>query len=333
MKIALIGCGLIGQERLSALQTIQQKFNTDISVEIYDTNRDTLNKTREKFKNLIAIQHHTLQSILSHSFDWVFIATPNDVVYDITKKAFEIGANVLTEKPLGINLDICNKIIALKPDHLKLFVGFNYRFFDCIEAALHDAKSGKFGKLMSVNFILAHGNAPGMEKSWHLDPVKRGSVVADLGAHLFDLILQLSSGLVSVQSSKSWSGFWQTGITEETHMLLSDEAGTIYNAQVSFNRWRSNFRMEINGTEGYGIVEGRGRSYGPQSYKTGIRWGWQSGKKQAETETIVIDGDDCSNSFVKETAAVLDLNTYTSSPCSYLEAQKVMFLLDQVKNT
>lgn len=328
MKIVIVGAGLIGQERISAIQSIVKSTNKPLDiVAVCDINAELLSKVKDKYNVPIV---NNIKLAMDLKPDWVFICTTNDAALEVAESAFQAGANVLTEKPLGRTLEECNKIIALKPPHLKLQVGFNYRFFDGIEAALHDAKSGKFGKLISVNLVLAHGNAPGMEKSWHLDPIKRGSVVADLGVHLFDLILQLASGRVTVQHAKSWSGFWKTGIIEETHILLSDEAGTIYNTQVSFDRWRSNFRLEINGTEGYGVVEGRGRSFGPQSYKTGVRWGWAIGKNQIDTETLVINKNACTNSFMKETAAILSASDgRLTQACSFEGARDVMTLLEQ----
>ncbi len=335
MKIVIIGAGLIGCERIEAVQYVSNLTNGDIFIAgVYDTNPNTLLKVSKKY-NVPTVNN--INDAMKLNPDWIFIATTNDAVIDIAKLAFQAGANVLTEKPLGRSLLECEKIIGFKPENLILHVGFNYRFFTGIERALNDVKNKKFGKLISVNLVLGHGNSPGMEKSWHLDPIKRGSVVADLGVHLFDLILQLSSGNVNINYAKFWSGFWNTGINEEAHMLLSDGLGTIFNAQVSFNRWRSSFLLEINGTEGYGIVNGRGRSYGPQSYKTGIRWGWKENKTQAESETTIVDKDICVDSFIKETISILGLSKQlniksTSLPCTHDEARNVMLLLEQYNN-
>ncbi len=333
MKIAVIGTGLIGCERIEALQLISKATNNKITISsIFDTNQDTLLKAQHKYQVSIA---KDLSSIFQEKPDWVFIATPNDVVKDITKQAFEIGANVLMEKPFGRSLAECEEIIRLKPSHCKLHIGFNYRFFDGIEAALHDTKSGKFGQLISVNLVLGHGNSPGMEKSWRFQPSKGGDCATDLGVHLFDLILQLSSYQPSIKFAKSWSGFWNTGIEEEFHFIAIDNNGTIFNGQTSLNRWRSTFRMEINGTEGYGIVEGRGRSHGSQSYRTGKRWGWLTGQSQAASETLIIENNDCSNSFIKETMSILGIShekySTISTPCTYQEAKDIMTLLEQSK--
>jgi predicted dehydrogenase len=330
LKIAIIGvCGLIGKERLKAVQAIS-KIDKSIEIcSIYDIDQESLFKI-----NNIPIASN-LDAVMETKPDWVFIVTPNDIVKQVAKKAFAVKANVLVEKPFGRSLKECNEIIALKPDECKLNVGFNYRFFAGIEQALNDAKNGRFGKLISVNMILAHGNSPGMEKSWRLDPIRCGDVVTDLGVHLFDLTLKLANGKPTINHANLWSGFWNTGIVEEAHWIATDESGTIFNSQVSLNRWRSTFKLEINGTEGYGVVENRGRSYGPQSYRIGKRWGWLSGCTQSESEELIIDNNDCSDSFIKETASVLQiLGKYNSlsTACTYQEARNIMSLYDDYES-
>jgi predicted dehydrogenase len=335
MKIAIVGTGLIGKERIEAVQNISKLTNNLVNISsVFDINTESLENAKAKYNVPIV---HNFNDLGGDNPDWIFVVTPNDVVYDVAKKAFDMGANVLVEKPFGRNLEECDKIISLKPEHLKLHVGFNYRFFAGIEQAIKDAKSGKFGKLISVNMILGHGNAPGMEKSWKLDPKRCGNVTTDLAVHLFDIMLQLSNSPITVEYCRSWKGFWNTGIEEEAHFISHNDDGTIFNSQVSLNRWRSTFKLEINGTEGYGIVDHRGRSYGPQSYRIGKRWGWLSDKniKQADTENWIIQDNDCLDSFTKETISHLGLQIagYENllPPCSHINARDIMQLLNQLE--
>lgn len=333
MKIIIIGAGLIGSERIKAINTISEKINSNVLISaVFDPNFLLLNEIKQKYNVPIV---KSLEGALDTNPDWAFIATPNNVVYDLASKCFARGVNVLLEKPFGRNLDECQKIISLKPNNLKLNVGFNYRFFAGIESAISDVKNGKFGNLISVNLNLCHGNSPGMEKSWKLDPTKCGGCFTDLGVHVLDMITQLSDKPLNIEMVKSWSGFWNTGIDEEVHLLATNSNKTIFNAQVSLNRWRSNFCLEINGTEGYGVVNGRGRSYGPQSYKTGVRWGWSTtNKSQAETENIVIDKHDCNDSFIKETISILRINNQTNqyqssmTACDHVNGENIMRLLN-----
>ena len=337
MRVAVIGAGLIGKERIKSIKYIHDNINTNVELcSIYEPNEAAISKLEEADRKLVC---SNVAEALAQKPDWVFVCTPHDVVIPIIKNAFENGANVLVEKPLGRSLQECEAILENKPANRNLYVGFNYRFFDGVEAALLDCKNGKFGKLISVNMILGHGNSPGMEKSWKLNLEKcGGGCLIDPGVHLLDLLLQISNGELKIEGAKSWSGFWNTGIEEETHFIFSDTNKTIFNVQISLNRWKSTFRIEINGSEGYGIVEGRGKSYGGQSYRTGKRWGWQAGCSQAASEEIVIKDSDVEQSFTKEILSIFGIQenipTTLKSPsytCSDVEASNVMKLLEKCR--
>jgi predicted dehydrogenase len=339
MKIAVIGGGLIGQERLEAIKRINEISNSALEVSIVvDLDRSRLEKISEKYQCLVS---GNLADAFLVKPDWVFISTPHEYVSGIIKECFEHKCNVLIEKPLGRSFNECNKIIEMKPQDIQLAVGFNYRFYLGIRKAMQDALDGRFGKIISVNMVLGHGNAPGMEKTWKLDPVKcGGGALIDPGIHLLDLVLSLSNGSIDVMQGASWSGFWDTGIEEEVHVIMKDSLGTVFNIQASLNRWRSNFRLEINGVDGYGIVEGRGRSYGPQSYRVGKRWGWQSGLNQADSEEVLIDSDPSNDSFLHQTAMLLsislpgfELESNQLNICNEIRAGQVMSLLDACRKS
>jgi hypothetical protein len=130
---------------------------------------------------------------------------------------------------------------------------------------------------------------------------------------------------------QTWEGFWNTGIEEEAHVLMLS-GNTIINLAVSVVRWRSLFRIEVQGVEGYGRVEGRGRSYGTQTYLRGRRWAWQSGKAQAETEELVCV-DNCLRSFELETADVLGISSTKRRFSSGLDGLRTMQLLDSIQKS
>jgi predicted dehydrogenase len=340
VKVVVVGSGLIGAERIVALKKIAQATDNQISIAaVVETDAQRLAQVSEKH------EIHGVTDIgaaLAMQPDWVFVCTPHAVAPKLISLSLRAGANVLVEKPLGRSHAECESILAKKPGDLRLAVGFNYRFYQGIEAIIHDARMGTFGKLISVNMVLAHGNAPGMEKSWKLDPFQcGGGCLIDPGVHLLDIAHRLSESELTVTGAKYWSGFWNTGIEEEAHLLLENSANTIFNVQVSLNRWRSNFRLEVNGTEGYGVVEGRGRSYGPQSYKTGKRWAWQSGGTQAESEVFYLPPYLAEDSFIRETATlfgpeiarkVLGVSP-SQTVCNEIEAASVMRLLDEARVT
>ena len=272
MNIIVVGAGMIGKERIKALAELNE--NIVIVDPLYSD--------------------VTLEQAIDLNPDWCFVCTPHHESPGIVDLCVKNNIKVLVEKPL----------LARYDKSAKINVGFNYRFFRGVKQLLKDVKENRFGEIISVNMILALGNPPGSEKTWRLDPIKAGrGAILDPGIHLIDLAMVMSEGTLKDAICKEWRGFWDTGIWEESHLLATGN-GAIYNIQSSVNRWRNTFKIEVNGTDGYGIVEGRNRHYGNQTYRRGKRWGWQDGKSQKESEELVIDYDG-EDSFLEETYAVL----------------------------
>lgn len=325
MRVVVVGFGLIGKERVKALTSLRAD-GLDLDVlAIYDP----VALPENKFPDIEVSWLNDLESVSSLKPDWIIVCTPHDVATNLVERFLPLGCRILMEKPFGRNLLEATRLYQSQLFPSQLFVGFDYRFYPGIYRIIDDANKGIFGPLLSVTMALGHGGAPGMECGWKLDPQRAGGgVLLDPGIHLLDLIHLLSpTGVVPLQGIE-WRGFWNTGIDEEVHLIL-ETPNFIVNVQVSLVRWRSTFRLEVNGTEGYGLVEGRGRSYGNQTYTRGKRWGWLSGKSQLESEETVLVTDGAST-FRDELTALLEPNraNATLPPCNADQALAVMRTLE-----
>jgi predicted dehydrogenase len=339
MRVGIVGAGLIGQERIKALLKIKESVGSIDIVGFFDPSQTIV----DKLSGQLSLKSFlSLESLLSENLDWVFIAVPHDMTVTVAISAINSGANILVEKPLGRSLEEAEKVIAkAKQCGKKINVGMNYRFFRGVAALIDDVKRKKFGDIISAKFVLAHGNSPGMEKSWKLSKERcGGGCLIDPGIHIFDLIDCVVQGEKQVHSVSDWKGFWNTGIEEEVHMILRSQHGTVITGDISLNRWRSEFSICINGTEGYGRVKGRGRSYGNQEYVTGTRWAWQDGCSQAESERVIVNNYDASDSFYWETVAVLDFMSQFDEeaqliypePATFMDALKSMQVMNRCQN-
>jgi len=338
MKIGLIGAGLIGQERIKALIKIKNKINSLNFIGFFDESKEVSSKISEDHS---INKFNSIDELLSNNLDWVFIAVPHYKVKKIAIKSIESGANIFVEKPLGMSLAETNYIISKSKEfNCVVNVGMNYRFFKGIAHLINDIKQEKFGKIISIKFVLGHGNSPGMENNWKLQRDKcGGGCLIDPGIHIFDLINCISFGEIKINSVSEWKGFWNTGIEEEAHILAKDENGIIFVIDLSLNRWRSEFSINVNGTKGYARLSGRGRSYGFQKYTVGQRWGWLKKVSQEESEKIIIENYDCKDSFFWETVSVLNYNnliplpysTKYIQPANEKDALKSMIILDDCK--
>jgi predicted dehydrogenase len=327
-RVALVGLGLIGRERLLAVEALREQGRQPVELAgVLDPDPERVAFARER-AGAEVVAAPDLDALVALEPDWFVVATPHDIAVEVVPRLLATGAQVLVEKPLGRSLAEAEALAAAAAPG-QLWVGLNYRFFAGVSALHADLHQGRFGRPISLGAVLGHGGAPGMEKSWKLDRVRAGGgALIDPGIHLLDLALLLAGEELDVRGGTTWSGFWGTGVEEDCHLVLAGNRLPAADLQISIVRWRSTFRLEVHGDEGYGVVEGRGRSYGPQRYRRGRRWGWQTAPSQAESEEEVLEtsGDDV---FTRELGALLFPGSVDGpEPCDARQALQGMRLLD-----
>lgn len=320
--VNILGAGLIGQERMKAVAKLQARGLSVRLGAVYDPFQTKLSEYAERYG---FYPDSDLEHFLNSPADLTVIACPHETAVEFACRMAGCGRPVLLEKPLGRNLDEAESIAAaFKHSNTTLFVGLNYRFMPGIVALIQDWQQGRFGAPISLRLQMGHGGRPGDEETWKLDPVRcGGGAVLDPGIHLLDLISLLTQNDAVLEGQHAWKGFWKTGIEEDAHFLFRSGSTTV-SMEVSVVRWRSQFEIFALGTDGYGQVTGRGRSYGQQVYRRGKRWGWQHASSQLSSEEIVVE-DDCEDSFADELAACLGLGAEpVISPAQLHDALQVM---------
>lgn len=327
--VNILGAGLIGQERIKAISSLQAR---GLPVEIgwvHDPFQPLLNELAAKYSFQV---EPDFTSMLDRPADLLVIACPHDVAVTQACQALRAGHKILYEKPLGRSVQEALLVKEAAEMGRGVFVGMNYRFMPGVAALTADWRAQKFGEPISLNFQLGHGGKPGDQNTWKLDPVRcGGGALLDPGVHLLDLCIQLSKNKeYKVLAASSWKGFWNTGIEEDVQVML--ECGGIrVLINVSVVRWRSHFEIFALGAEGYGVVTGRGRNYGLQSYRRGRRWGWRTARDQNSSEELVLE-DACENSFGDELASCLKLNDFGVPTSANLhDGVSVMKLYDEIK--
>jgi len=298
----VIGAGLIGLERMKAVQALQKQGHALKIGRVLDPYQPNLPSYAATY-GFTPIQR--MEEMLDLPCDLLVIACPHDIATEVACNALRKGHNVLLEKPMGRSLaeaEAIERSAAEGKGQLRL--GVNYRFMPGPASLRQDLKENRFGSLISVNIKMGHGGKSGDERTWKLDPVRcGGGALLDPGVHLLDMIRYLLGAMPTIVGSQSWSGFWRTGIEEEVHIMGHIDS-TLIGLQVSVVSWLSTFEVIVLGTEGYGRINGRGRSYGPQIYRRGLRWGWRGGKSQIASEEEIVN-DPCEGSFADEMATIL----------------------------
>ena len=320
MSILICGLGLIGKQRLEAV------LDSDLfqKVYVYDPYLRAVPTNFEDRVQLIKVIPKPSEVHFTH----VIISTPHSEVVNILQKIKSHKPKILLEKPMGRNLPEAEEILRLTKDCV-LSIGFNYRFMDGIEKLKEVLIRGDLGEINSVRLDLGHGGAPEDADSWKLNKERAGGgSLLDPGIHLIDLIVHLFSKKatnISIDGVNFWSGFWKTGI-EESSMVLGRVGSTPFICISSIVAWRTRFLIEVIGTNGYVIINGRGRSDGPQSLIIGQRWGWKNANSQLDSEdkSVVMLKD---SSILKETNAWI---SQSGQACSAEEAVESMKLYQKI---
>ena len=321
IKLGIIGLGLIGQQRVNA--ALKLGVSED-NIVIFDPNISV----REKFsKNQMKFVASSSE-FYSIQFDRIIIGTPHNVILEASTQSLETGALVLLEKPMGRNLSEARSLFSLQNSN-RLSIGFNYRFMPGVVHLKELLANDSLGSLTSINLELGHGGSPQDKKSWKLSAeISGGGALLDPGIHLIDLLLFLFDAKpedIKIVGSTSWRGFWDTGI-DESVSVIGYIKSTIVQLNISLVWWRTQFKISINGTEGYFELEGRGRSDGPQKSRRGKRWAWVEGISQIESETTETHTT-VDESFVEETFAWLNDKKSNATAKDGLEAMIVYDLI------
>jgi predicted dehydrogenase len=327
VRIGFCGLGLIGTQRFQGIKTLQASLPNKMIEIVGCYDPAYLDKQREHEASEYSLA--SLELLLKTEPDLVFVSTPHHAVTTICEGFLSKGVRVHVEKPLGRDLTEAKYLCSLDKNGSSLTVGFNYRFFRGVEGLLRDTRKGLFGKIISIEMSLGHGGAPSDKSSWKLDTLwAGGGSLLDPGVHLIDLCLQIAPDL-QLEYARSWSGFWNTGIEEEVIVVFSSEQIPSITIKSSVVRWRSEFSLRVNGTDGYGLVVGRGRTYGAQTYTRGKRWGWMGGKSQAESEELICV-DDCMDSFSREMSQLITPSITSPKVATSNEGLLIMQSVDEI---
>jgi predicted dehydrogenase len=131
--------------------------------------------------------------LLAHNdIHLIHICTPNDAHRPAVLDALRAGKHIYCDKPLALNAAEAEEICALActvPTVQQMT--FNYRFVPAILRARQLIEAGFLGDLFSFRAAYLHAGYidPNRPFSWRVDRARSGGgAIADLGAHVIDLV-------------------------------------------------------------------------------------------------------------------------------------------------
>ena len=247
-RLALLGYG--GMARWHHRNIVERVPGLKV-VAAWDIRPEELEKSRESGLRT----YDSLQELLDDpDTDIVTVATPNDVHKELSIACLKSGKHVICEKPVTLNAQELEQIIAVKKETGKLFSIHQNRRWDkdflVVKRAIEE------GLIGSPYFIESRVQGSRAESffGWRAHKQNGGGMVLDWGVHLIDQALQLIREPV-------------VAVDAQLHMLFGDEvddnikitlrflSGISYMLEMSTNCFIPQPRWHVSGTKGTLMVE------------------------------------------------------------------------------
>jgi predicted dehydrogenase len=259
LRVAIVGCGLIGAKRAAALAPEDELVACcDIDLAAAEA---------------LARRHGCgacagPEELLARAPDVVVVATVHDRLAELAEQALTAGAHVLVEKPAGISTAQIDRLLECRRASERLVkVGFNHRFHPGLARVAEEVHSGRHGELLHLRARYGHGGRPGYDREWRADPRRAGGgELVDQGMHLLDLTHWLA-GPLPLHAALLRTQFWDTAVEDNAALILGESescAGPWAMLHVSWTEWKNLFSLEVYCRAAKLQVDGLAGSYGPQ---------------------------------------------------------------------
>jgi predicted dehydrogenase len=186
-KVGLIGTGYIGMVHLEILRRIVEAE----VVAVADPNTALVRRAAEKLE-IPKVYASADELLADPAVEVVHNCAPNNVHFDINKKAIGTGKQVLSEKPLSLDARESAELVRLAEGRKTLTaINFCYRYYPVVQEAAARVRRGDLGDVRAViGHFLQDWLFYDTDYSWRLDPAAAGraNVIADLGSHWCDLV-------------------------------------------------------------------------------------------------------------------------------------------------
>jgi len=214
VRFAIIGCGKVAPKHAESIKSIA---HAELAA-VCDKNEDRAKSFAEKYGCKYYVDYRGLLK-QEKDIDCVSICTPHAHHAEITINSANAGKHVVTEKPMAMNLEEADKMIAAcKKNNVKLFVVKQNRYNEPIKRLKDAIDKGRFGKIFYGNTTVYWSRPQEYYDSepW-LGTKADGGVLMNQASHHIDILRWLMGGVKAIKAT--------TGTL--THKIESDDTGLV----------------------------------------------------------------------------------------------------------
>jgi scyllo-inositol 2-dehydrogenase (NADP+) len=218
IKTAVIGYGFAGRAFHAYLVGLAPGLEL---FGIASRNPETQQKIRERGDCRVFTSFDEV--LQNPEVELVVIATPNDVHCEYSIRALEAGKHVVTDKPMCLSVEECDRMIAAQQKSGSLLSVFHNRRWDGdFLTAQQLMNDGALGDVRWMELAWQNFGPPG---GWRGQAEKGGGRLLDLGAHMLDQLLLLFPERVTSVYARIGHDFDERDVESTAMMILGFESG------------------------------------------------------------------------------------------------------------
>lgn len=252
VRVGIVGFGFMGKMHFRCYQALENATVVaicDIDGGKFDDTGGAAGNIEgaEQPLNLAGIELHTdFNNMLAKvKLDAISITVPTYMHRDFTVEALNAGMNVLCEKPMALNLDDCEHMVAAAEKSGKILqIGHCIRFWPEYAKTKKLIDSAKYGKVKAASFRRLSLVPTWSWDNWLLEGAQSGGALHDLHVHDSDFV-QYVFGMpkaVRAYATKGPSGEFDHVVTSyiyDDEKVIAAEGGWImtptFGFEMSFN--------------------------------------------------------------------------------------------------
>jgi predicted dehydrogenase len=183
LRFGVLSTAKIGTVKV--IPAMQQGKHTEVTA-IASRNLETAQATAKQLG--IAKAYGSYEELLADpDVDAIYNPMPNHLHVPWAIKALEAGKHVICEKPIGLNSQEAEQLLAAAKKHpqLKIMEAFMYRHHPQWQAAKHAVQSGELGELRTIQSFFSYHNRDG--QNIRNNPDLGGGGLMDIGCYCISL--------------------------------------------------------------------------------------------------------------------------------------------------
>ncbi len=229
VKLGVIGCGVIGSRHLS-IASDSEHIELVAAADMIESYRE---RAVERF-NPPKMYTNDIDLLDDENVEAVVLAFPTQYRTEVALRAFERGKHVLIEKPIAMNVDEVNQLIAARGDLVSGCCSSRNRFNKAARLATQLITSGGLGELRTVHCRAKRGcgkQPDSPRPAWRLTKaLNGGGILVNWGCYDIDFLLGITGW--KLKPKTVFAQTWTVPPVFESHIAPGSDAETHYLALV-----------------------------------------------------------------------------------------------------